>query len=117
MSKHIFKQTLNGIEHQIQIGWDKPQRQFYGTILAASEDDTPDGKTYYDDIVWMNIYPPVVYSLEGIIQEITRQGFTIPNQLFENVCEDFYNNTVNRFKYYETDTPKQQEHAPQPPSF
>lgn len=116
MSKHIFKQEVAGIKHEIQIGWDKPLQHYYGTILAAFDEDTPEGKTYYDDIIWMNIFPPVVYSLEGIAQEITKRGFTIPDRLLDNVSEDRYNNAVNKFQHYDAGALPPQAHTPQPPS-
>lgn len=116
MSKHIFKQTVNGREHEIQIGWDRLLQQYYGTIIAAIEVDTPEGKTYEDDVIWMNIFSPVVYSLEGIAQKIVKRGFTIPDGLLENVREDRYNDAGNTVQDYDTDTPPQQAHTLQPPS-
>ena len=116
MSKHIFKQTLGETDYEIQIGWDKPLQQYYGAIFAEVEEEIEAGKIYYDEIVWMNIFTPVVYSLEEIAREITQRGFTIPNRLLENVREDCINNMVNKFQHYDIGLAEQEPCTPIVPS-
>lgn len=111
MSKHIFNQTLGNQKYEIQIGWDKPLQEFYGTILGFIEDTGSDGDGYFDDLIWSSIFlKSRPFDLEPIITEITGRGFLIPDGLIDNVKADRCRNAVNEHTFYDAPAPKLASH-------
>ncbi len=108
MSKHIFNQLLNNQKYEIQIGWDKPLQEFYGTILGFIESTDNDCDGYFDDLIWSSIFlKNRPCDLEPIIKEIIDRGFLIPDGLIDNVKADSCRNSVNEYTFYDAPASKQ----------
>lgn len=97
MSKHIFETNLNGVPHNVQIGWDKPMRSFYYVISGYFELNQ---EWHVGDAVFSNLDHDGRIGIETVISRLEELSITIPNGLIEAVKVDKQNNVVNQVKYY-----------------
>ncbi|NWL45434.1 hypothetical protein DM819_05995 [Pseudomonas hunanensis] len=101
MSKHFFKHVVNdNLVLQVEMGWDKPMRQFYCLIWSLQDEEiesesTAESPLYsnLDDIV---LRQPLDYYLNVCLS----YGIDIPNEMVIAILDDEERNAVNEVKVW-----------------
>lgn len=103
MSKHIFIQKLEGIEYQLQLGWDKFCQYYYCVISKWMVDASFEDGGYFDDEnpIYSNLDTSLVQTLELLVDICLSLGFIMPEGIVENIKQDKQKNAVNRVVIYE----------------
>ena len=112
MSKHCIEtKAADGREVTIQIGWDKPLREFYAVAevkasasgnVCASEPESDDEAYLYSNLADMDLAPfgPKAPTLDYFVEKLKSLGVSLPDSVIVAVRKDGENNVVNRFVRY-----------------
>ena len=88
MSKHSFRQRVNGQRYEVEIGWDEDAQCYYGMIYGWVAYSFPPGFGLYDELIWTSLGDENVVTLCTIVKECQARGFTIPDGFIEQVQSD-----------------------------
>lgn len=101
MSKHYFKHVVDeNLVLQVEMGWDKPTRQFYCVIWRLQDEEIESGSTWerplysnLDDIV---LRQPLDYYLN----KCAEYDIQIPKEMVIAILDDEARNAVNETKVW-----------------
>ena len=89
---------MKGKSYRIQIGWDKPLKQYYYVIspLIVENNDIVE-----DDPVDSNLFRSSPVSLEDVELICSNFGITLPDTLVSSVRSDMLRDAVNEVQFYD----------------
>ena len=99
MSQHYLDAEINSVPVLVQMGWDKPLRQFYLVVFEVGEDGSA------DELVYSNLDDDSAPNapLKYFVSVLDRLGIKTPLAMIDEIERDKRNNTVNRVVQYASD--------------
>lgn len=98
MPQRRFTRMVEGVEHEVLVGWDRPTRSFFLTVYAYPDPQDQDkareflqkNENFYEDnIVFSSLYlPDGKISLDGIEQQLILHKIMPPKDLMRDLKMD-----------------------------
>ena len=100
MSRHRFVTIHNDRQIEVCIGWDRPLRYFFCTVITTDEprlanteahkDESEQDEEYGDEIIFsnLNLDHPFSMTLEDIEAKLSSLSITVPKQMIQETQAD-----------------------------